>query len=390
MAYAAALGEDRRPSTSTPLGRGRRPRPSAVPGLLRVAARRRRCAPWRSPDEHRGAQRPRDPPISSSTGRPRGRPPAHHRHRRRRRRPPPGALWSLRFETVDTPAAARSPRPTTAPSIAASACDPGSPSPSGRRAATGEARGRKVRGRSRREAATPATTWSDRGPDLRPRLAHVYTECARIWNPIHTDRAVARAAGLPDIILHGTATLALAVSRSLAREPAARRAGARAGSAAASRGMVPLPSRLTVGWRPGGADAAAAGPTAASGRSSRRARRARGRRPTCWSTREHVSDPMTKLERIQAAHQAPAHRPAAVRRSGATSPTSTARRPRWRSPRCGSTSATARTSSRSRRPAATRSRTGAASRATRSCPTATAAARATPSTPPRTGRRSAP
>lgn len=43
--------------------------------------------------------------------------------------------------------------------------------------------------------------------------AHVYTECARIWNPIHTDVAVAHAAGLPDIILHGTATLALAVSR---------------------------------------------------------------------------------------------------------------------------------------------------------------------------------
>lgn len=43
--------------------------------------------------------------------------------------------------------------------------------------------------------------------------AHVYTECARIWNPIHTDRAVALAAGLPDIILHGTATMALAVSR---------------------------------------------------------------------------------------------------------------------------------------------------------------------------------
>lgn len=44
-------------------------------------------------------------------------------------------------------------------------------------------------------------------------LAHTYTECARIWNPIHTDRKVALAAGLPDIILHGTATLALAVSR---------------------------------------------------------------------------------------------------------------------------------------------------------------------------------
>jgi acyl dehydratase len=39
---------------------------------------------------------------------------------------------------------------------------------------------------------------------------HVYTECARIWNPIHTERGVALAAGLPDIILHGTATWALA------------------------------------------------------------------------------------------------------------------------------------------------------------------------------------
>ncbi len=40
--------------------------------------------------------------------------------------------------------------------------------------------------------------------------AHVYTECADIWNPIHTERRVALAAGLPDIILHGTATWALA------------------------------------------------------------------------------------------------------------------------------------------------------------------------------------
>jgi acyl dehydratase len=44
-------------------------------------------------------------------------------------------------------------------------------------------------------------------------MAHVYTECARIFNPIHTDASIARAAGLPEIILHGTATLALAVSR---------------------------------------------------------------------------------------------------------------------------------------------------------------------------------
>jgi acyl dehydratase len=41
-------------------------------------------------------------------------------------------------------------------------------------------------------------------------LPHLYTECAHIWNPIHTERTVALAAGLPDIILHGTATWALA------------------------------------------------------------------------------------------------------------------------------------------------------------------------------------
>ena len=48
--------------------------------------------------------------------------------------------------------------------------------------------------------------------DVPEGAAHTYTECARIWNPIHTDRAVALAAGLPDIILHGTATLARAVT----------------------------------------------------------------------------------------------------------------------------------------------------------------------------------
>jgi acyl dehydratase len=41
-------------------------------------------------------------------------------------------------------------------------------------------------------------------------MPHSYTECADIWNPIHTERQVALAAGLPDIILHGTATWALA------------------------------------------------------------------------------------------------------------------------------------------------------------------------------------
>ena len=45
---------------------------------------------------------------------------------------------------------------------------------------------------------------------VRHEAAHVYTECARIWNPIHTERRVALEAGLPDIVLHGTATWALA------------------------------------------------------------------------------------------------------------------------------------------------------------------------------------
>lgn len=75
-------------------------------------------------------------------------------------------------------------------------------------------------------------------------LAHVYTECARIWNPIHTDVAVARAAGLPDIILHGTATLALAVSRVLHHAGADPRAVGRV--SARFTGMVPLPSGLTL------------------------------------------------------------------------------------------------------------------------------------------------
>ena len=40
--------------------------------------------------------------------------------------------------------------------------------------------------------------------------AHVYTECASIWNPIHSERRIALEQGLPDVILHGTATWATA------------------------------------------------------------------------------------------------------------------------------------------------------------------------------------
>ena len=41
-------------------------------------------------------------------------------------------------------------------------------------------------------------------------LTHAYTECADIWNPIHTEEPIARAAGLPRIIVHGTILWALA------------------------------------------------------------------------------------------------------------------------------------------------------------------------------------
>ncbi|MBF6561004.1 MAG: MaoC family dehydratase N-terminal domain-containing protein [Candidatus Binataceae bacterium] len=66
--------------------------------------------------------------------------------------------------------------------------------------------------------ATPARARTEMRAIVTAGAAHVYTECARIWNPIHTDAKVAAAAGLPAIMLHGTATLALAVSRIIAAE----------------------------------------------------------------------------------------------------------------------------------------------------------------------------
>jgi len=75
--------------------------------------------------------------------------------------------------------------------------------------------------------------------------AHVYTECARIWNPIHTDEAVARSAGLPGIILHGTATLALCITRIVKRDLRDDSAGVH-GVSARFTGMVALPSTFLL------------------------------------------------------------------------------------------------------------------------------------------------
>lgn len=90
--------------------------------------------------------------------------------------------------------------------------------------------------------------------------AHVYTECARIWNPIHTDPVVARGAGLPDIILHGTANLAHGVTQVIELHAGGdpHRVRRITGRFAA---MVRLPSTITVAiWPPVAVDDAEAVP----------------------------------------------------------------------------------------------------------------------------------
>jgi len=88
---------------------------------------------------------------------------------------------------------------------------------------TGISRGVEVEGEDRVieeppvwEDDTAAGEWTETVIPIARELPHVYTECADIWNPIHTEREVALAAGLPDIILHGTATWALAVREVIA------------------------------------------------------------------------------------------------------------------------------------------------------------------------------
>jgi acyl dehydratase len=146
----------------------------------------------------------------------------------------PGAYLVLRMETVD---AAGRPVSTTdygslylgvecdAPQSASSLKREGTLSPEGR----GQGEG---------------WSWTADVP-IAATLAHVYTECARIWNPIHTDRAVALGAGLPDIILHGTATLALAISQALGRQPRGATTPVRAVTARFGA-MVRMPSRIVV------------------------------------------------------------------------------------------------------------------------------------------------
>ncbi len=156
----------------------------------------------------------------------------------------PGAYVVIRHETVD---AAGCPVTTThyGSLYLGVDCD-GDPRP-GPLAGRERERGSPSPPSGEGEVAGEAAGWSVEVP-IASTLAHVYTECARIWNPIHTDRAVALGAGLPDIILHGTATLALAVSEALRRQPRGP-ATAVKGIACRFASMVRLPSTLTVrGW----------------------------------------------------------------------------------------------------------------------------------------------
>jgi len=91
------------------------------------------------------------------------------------------------------------------------------------------------------------TRWTATVP-VAARAAHVYSECARIWNPIHTDIAVARMAGLSAPILHGSATLALAVSQVVQHDLGGDAARV-AEIAARFTGMVPMPSSFVVRGR---------------------------------------------------------------------------------------------------------------------------------------------
>ena len=143
---------------------------------------------------------------------------------------PPGAMSLTRLETVDGDG-----RPVASttqsgiylgvPADGEDHPDPAPPPP--------------VEGAERRGEPVTATVALAAG------AAHTYTECARIWNPIHTDRAVARRAGLPDIILHGTANLAHGITavidtRAGGRPELVRRVVCRFAA------MVPMPSTLHI------------------------------------------------------------------------------------------------------------------------------------------------
>src|SRR5262249_24757394 len=109
-----------------------------------------------------------------------------------------GTLVVARLSTVD-----RNGRPVTTTDYG-----------SGYRGVATEGEGRPELQPPGRPSLPPSTETRWSAPvSVDARASHVYSECARIWNPIHTDVGVARSAGLAAPVLHGSATLALAVSQ---------------------------------------------------------------------------------------------------------------------------------------------------------------------------------
>jgi acyl dehydratase len=148
----------------------------------------------------------------------------------------PGAYLVLRMETVD--AAGRPVSTTEYGSLYFGVeCDAPHPAPL--------PKGEREHGTRSPQGRGQGEGWWSVDVRIAATLAHVYTECARIWNPIHTDRAVALGAGLPDIILHGTATLALAISQVLRQQPRGATTPVRAVTARFGA-MVRMPSRIVV------------------------------------------------------------------------------------------------------------------------------------------------
>jgi acyl dehydratase len=86
-------------------------------------------------------------------------------------------------------------------------------------------RGGCVEGESREIATCPVLDIEGPSKDelmssqiyISRKTPHVYSECSGIWNPINSQRKVALAAGLPDVILHGMATWSF-VGREILKE----------------------------------------------------------------------------------------------------------------------------------------------------------------------------
>lgn len=77
---------------------------------------------------------------------------------------------------------------------------------------------------------------------------HTYSECARIYNAFHTDLSVAKAVGIDGLILHGTGTIARAVSAITAALTGGNPSSI-SRIAADLKGMVMVPTALTLSYR---------------------------------------------------------------------------------------------------------------------------------------------